>query len=562
MISLKYLSRRRVRPIVASANAARDRKDWAAAAMYYRRALDIAPDRADLWVQYGHMLKEGGDRNAAGEAYRRALSIEADNADTHLQLGHLQKLQGDIAAAVASYGRALTLDRELNDAAIELHRLGRGSEVERILALSTPHASRAPKDTDRIADLDARVRSISSQMATLLEHASTTKALAFELARMKSAASEPQHAVDGRLRRIEARSDAIAAQISTLLDHASATKAVALSVTRLKASVEAEFEERAKLDTDAIAATAAAIESQNAALADLDRRAAQQVASLATAHGRHVEDLAAIHAQLDQIADSVSDRSETQRLQDAFDHLQREAAESGASLHSLRQAFDDYAENRDQTIGYLLGRVEFVRRELLYEYQYAGRGQGFASSLAAEPHILDPDKLAQAVRDDRVVLNVGCGHIPEADCLNVDRRALPGVDIVAEADALPFEAGAVSEIRSSHLIEHFPEEALIRTVLPHWRDLLKPGGRLKAIAPDGQTMVAEYAGGRYPFDQFRAVLYGEQDYEGDYHFNLLTPESLEKILLNAGFSNIKLIEQGRRNGQCYEFEMEAFKDSP
>ena len=75
-------------------------------------------------MQYGHALKESGQRSAAEAAYRKALSINPDCADTHLQLGHLLKLQGRQLEAIQSYLKALDLDRQLNDAYSELAALG------------------------------------------------------------------------------------------------------------------------------------------------------------------------------------------------------------------------------------------------------------------------------------------------------------------------------------------------------------------------------------------------------------------------------------------------------
>ena len=45
-------------------------------------------------------------------------------------------------------------------------------------------------------------------------------------------------------------------------------------------------------------------------------------------------------------------------------------------------------------------------------------------------------------------------------------RDLPGVDVVAKAGDLPFEPGSVDEIYSAHLLEHFPQEAMRRRLLP------------------------------------------------------------------------------------------------
>jgi hypothetical protein len=208
-------------------------------------------------------------------------------------------------------------------------------------------------------------------------------------------------------------------------------------------------------------------------------------------------------------------------------------------------------------------RHEFVRREIMYEMKYGTRTSGAASSSYAglsrvEPKIISVDKIASA-RQLGVKLNLGCGHIALDGYINVDRRELPGVDVVGDVAELPFEEGSVQEIFSAHLLEHFPEEMLRRRLLPIWQRLLVPGGAFRAVVPDGEAMLAGVASGTYPFDNFREVLFGAQDYDGDFHFNLFTPESLCGLLQEAGFIKICVNARARPNGKCFEFEISAAK---
>lgn len=232
---------------------------------------------------------------------------------------------------------------------------------------------------------------------------------------------------------------------------------------------------------------------------------------------------------------------------------------------ALRKITRDLVDMRGQlesvsnSVGYLLGRVEFVRRELMFEMRYgASTLSGEGEQIKAKAEILSPEKLA-AARSERVLLNLGCGHISLEGYLNVDRRALPGVDIVSEVDELPFEKGEVDEIFSAHLLEHFPQEQLRRELLPYFFNLLREGGEFRAVVPDAEAMIAEYSNGVYPYDDMREVLYGAQDYDGDFHFNMFTPISLDKLLQEAGFKRVIIVESARRNGKCFEFEISAFK---
>ncbi len=218
-------------------------------------------------------------------------------------------------------------------------------------------------------------------------------------------------------------------------------------------------------------------------------------------------------------------------------------------------------DNTDASVHSLWERIEFVRREILFEMQHGGHGDGsrppVAGTAAVTPRVIAADKVAAARAASKLRLNLGCGHITLADYVNVDMRELPGVDVVAEAGNLPFEPGDVAEIHSAHLLEHFPQEAIRRRLLPYWHSILRSGGVFRAVTPDAAAMLSAAGSGTYSFEDFREVVFGAQDYAGDYHYNLFTPDSLTGLLAEAGFKDIEVPVAGRRNGKCFEFEIVA-----
>jgi predicted SAM-dependent methyltransferase len=247
----------------------------------------------------------------------------------------------------------------------------------------------------------------------------------------------------------------------------------------------------------------------------------------------------------------------------ALRKITRDLADIQKQLESELDITRDLADIRRQlesesnSVGYLLGRVEFVRRELMFEMRYgASTPSNEVDQIKAKTEILSPEKLA-AARNERLRLNLGCGHILLEGYLNVDRRALPGVDVVAEVNELPFEQEEVDEIFSAHLLEHFPQEQLRRELLPYFFRLLKEGGEFNAVVPDAEAMIQEYSNGQYPYDDMREVFYGAQDYDGDFHFNMFTPDSLSNLLFEAGLVDVKIIDRARKNGACFEFEIKA-----
>lgn len=104
--------------ILRKANAARDLRDWAAAAALYDIYLAGPPasQEGHIWVQLGHSRKEVGNLTGAVEAYQQALEFAPNAADTYLHLGHLQYRMGAVEEGIASLREALRLDPDIGDA--------------------------------------------------------------------------------------------------------------------------------------------------------------------------------------------------------------------------------------------------------------------------------------------------------------------------------------------------------------------------------------------------------------------------------------------------------------
>jgi hypothetical protein len=215
----------------------------------------------------------------------------------------------------------------------------------------------------------------------------------------------------------------------------------------------------------------------------------------------------------------------------------------------------------DGKLARLAERLEFVRQEWMYELRYRNPTQAPSAAAEATPAgtIINAAKLEAMRRSGCIRLNLGCGHKPDTDRLNVDQRQLPGVDIVAAVTALPFAPGEVAEIYAAHLLEHFPHEQLQRQILPYWVTLLAPGGQLRVIVPDAQAMIAHYTAGETDWETLRRVLYGDQEYEGDFHHTMFSPRSLVGMLEAQGLTRVEVVAADRRNGLCWECEIVAHK---
>lgn len=224
------------------------------------------------------------------------------------------------------------------------------------------------------------------------------------------------------------------------------------------------------------------------------------------------------------------------------------ATSTGSARRTERQMAELAA-----AVGDLWARLEIIRKELMLEVRYGSSGDQPAGT-ETTTRVVDEARVA-AARESGLRVNLGCGHLPLPDYVNVDLRALPGVDVVAAVDDLPFEDGELDELFSAHLVEHFPEEQLVRTLLPYWISKVRPGGTFRAVVPDAGAMIAAYGAGEMPYEHLREVLFGGQEYEGDFHLNMYTVESLSLILKEAGLADITVEAEARPNGICLEMQL-------
>lgn len=285
------------------------------------------------------------------------------------------------------------------------------------------------------------------------------------------------------------------------------------------------------------AAQQALLEAHGHALAGLRQTSAQSLALL-DAHG---------HA-LTGLRQAVAT---TENLPTVMHALE---AEIYKQAHNLNLRIDAQQSALEQ-------RLEFQRQETMFELRYRSAVPDTqpASVALTAPRLVNPEKLHNQQAQGAIRLNVGCGHKPDPQRINVDMRELPGVDIVATVDQLPFTSAQVQEIYSAHLLEHFPLEQLRRSLLPNWISLLQQGGELRAIVPDASAMLDAYAKGQIDFSTLRLVTFGGQEYEVDFHHTMFTPESLAELFTEQGLENVQIEARSRINGLCFECQVVGVK---
>jgi GT2 family glycosyltransferase len=103
-------------------DAARDRRDWTAAAASYRRHLAKRPTHTAVWLRLGNMFKESGQFEEAERAYSEVSRLTPDSGAGPRMRAELSRRQGDLVQACRHYLEAWRRDRDL-DAGFHLTRV-------------------------------------------------------------------------------------------------------------------------------------------------------------------------------------------------------------------------------------------------------------------------------------------------------------------------------------------------------------------------------------------------------------------------------------------------------
>ncbi len=94
---------------------------------------------------------------------------------------------------------------------------------------------------------------------------------------------------------------------------------------------------------------------------------------------------------------------------------------------------------------------------------------------------LTPLGFIRKFKPDGIVLHAGSGtRILPDPCLNVDLFPFPGVDVVADLEALPFKDGVFAAVTCDQVLEHVPSP---HTVTREFIRVVRPGGLIHVASP-------------------------------------------------------------------------------
>jgi glycogen(starch) synthase len=267
-------------------------------------------------------------------------------------------------------------------------------------------------------------------------------------------------------------------------------------------------------------------------------------------------------ARAEAYHDEIARYRDLARQEQVLEKLGETAGTTETTLAGLVQpplARAEEIRGLTDAVGGLRNQVEVLQRkqEMLALNLRERVGGDTAPAEPVLARVVDEDRFREMTADGGPRLNLGCGEKPLPDYLNVDMRQGEGVDVVADASDLPFENESVGEIASFHLVEHFREQQLRQNLLPYWRSLLRSDGTLRIVCPNWEAMIERLQDGEMPYKVFKTLTFGLQDYDGDDHFAMYTPASLEDALSAAGFTDVELVVAARQNGMCPEMELVA-----
>lgn len=148
-------------------------------------------------------------------------------------------------------------------------------------------------------------------------------------------------------------------------------------------------------------------------------------------------------------------------------------------------------------------------------------------------------------------LNVGAGGrtyetypAPNFKCINLDARALPNINVVADVTNLHmFLPGEFDYILASDIIEHFPISKTV-DVLKEWVRVLKLGGIIEFRLPNLAAICRQYFAGGQNAKNISWLLYGGQDYPGNFHYVGFDRAFFKEVCSSVGLFEVSYQEVG------------------
>lgn len=148
------------------------------------------------------------------------------------------------------------------------------------------------------------------------------------------------------------------------------------------------------------------------------------------------------------------------------------------------------------------------------------------------------------LEDRKVNLHLGCGSINHSKFINIDGLPGPHIHYIREINNLaPFKEDSVNLIYACHCLEHF-SYIKVSDVLGEWFRVLKDGGILRLSVPNFDLLLDIYRENGNDISTIIGPLMGGQNYKFNFHMTVFNQSSLQNILINTGFKQVREWQPG------------------
>ena len=155
-------------------------------------------------------------------------------------------------------------------------------------------------------------------------------------------------------------------------------------------------------------------------------------------------------------------------------------------------------------------------------------------------------------------LEIGAGENPTEGYTHLDNRELPDIEIIDDARLLSkIENESCDEILAKQVLEHFSHRDT-EDILKIWYSKLKPNGKLIIEVPDLKLFCTLWVNGYIKEPWAFKSIYGEQNYDGNFHKAGFTKEYLYYLFKKTGFKETYHLNGKEPNQNC-ELKMMAIK---
>ena len=143
-------------------------------------------------------------------------------------------------------------------------------------------------------------------------------------------------------------------------------------------------------------------------------------------------------------------------------------------------------------------------------------------------------------------LNIGAGErtykfypTDDFECINFDERNMEGIDVVGDVRNFNmFRDEEFDYILASDIIEHFTIFET-KNILKEWKRVLKIGGIIEFRMPNLKVICKKYIDGNHDAKLTSWLLYGGQDYSGNFHYVGFDRGWFRSIIEPLGFVEIE-----------------------